>query len=105
MAELQLSGYDESLLNGDRGDGARLSMEILVRYAQALGAQQLIPVTSAHVDSCLYIGESSLAFARLLTLAGASVSVPTTLNVGAVDLLHPHLNRGDPARIRGGQAP
>src|SRR6185295_5474074 len=31
------------------------------------------------------------------------VSVPTTLNVGAVDLLHPDLNRGDPATVARGR--
>ena len=56
----------------------------------------MIDVTRAHVDSCLYHGEATLDFVRRLADGHTRVSVPTTLNVGAVDLLHPELNRGDP---------
>ncbi|RPH32138.1 MAG: DUF521 domain-containing protein, partial [Chloroflexi bacterium] len=38
----------------------------------------------------------TLDFVDRLVEGGATVSVPTTLNVGAVDLLHPELWRGDP---------
>ncbi|MGH2417900.1 MAG: aconitase X, partial [Candidatus Limnocylindria bacterium] len=46
--------------------------------------------------SCLYHGEATLDFVARLVDGGARVSVPTTLNVGAVDLVHPELNRGNP---------
>jgi predicted aconitase len=52
-------------------------------------------VRSAHVDGCLYQGQVSLDFALALAEAGARVAVPTSLNVGSLDLLHPELNRGD----------
>ena len=70
-------------------------MRLVVRAAEATGATELIDVTRAHVDSCLYHGEASLDFVDRLVDGGARVRVPTTLNVGAVDLLHPELNRGD----------
>ena len=72
-------------------------MRLVVRAAEATGAERLIDITAAHVDSCLYHGEASLDFVARLADGGARVSVPTTLNVGAVDLLHPELNRGDPS--------
>jgi predicted aconitase len=72
-------------------------MRLVVRAAEATGADRLIDITGAHVDSCLYHGEASIDFADRLVDGGARVTVPTTLNVGAVDLLHPELNRGDPA--------
>jgi predicted aconitase len=53
-------------------------------------------VTGAHVDSCLYHGEATIDFVDRLVDGGSQVRVPTTLNVGAVDLLHPELWRGDP---------
>jgi hypothetical protein len=59
-------------------------------------AERLIPIRAAHVDSCLYHGQASLDFVDRLVEGGAQVRVPTTLNVGAVDLLHPELWRGDP---------
>ncbi len=71
-------------------------MRLVVRAAEVTRAAQLIEVTRAHVDSCLYHGEATLDFVGRLTEGGARVSVPTTLNVGAVDLLHPELFRGDP---------
>jgi predicted aconitase len=90
-----LDDRDRELLAGAAGDGAALAMRLVVRAAEALDAQRLIPITRAHVDSCLYHGQASLDFVRRLVDGGARVSVPTTLNVGAVDLLHPELWRGE----------
>lgn len=70
-------------------------MRLVLRAAEATGASELIDVRRAHVDSCLYHGEASLDFVDRLVDGGARVRIPTTLNVGAVDLLHPELNRGD----------
>jgi predicted aconitase len=71
-------------------------MRIVLRAAEASGATELIDVTRAHVDSCLYHGEATVDFVARLVDGGARVGIPTTLNVGAVDLLHPELIRGDP---------
>ncbi|MBW3592846.1 MAG: aconitase X catalytic domain-containing protein [Actinobacteria bacterium] len=92
---LELDERDRRLLRGAEGDGAALAMRILTRMAEVSGARRLIDVTSAHVDGCLYHGEAGLDFAERLVAGGARVSVPTTLNVGSLDLLHPHLFRGD----------
>ncbi len=70
-------------------------MRLVVRAAEVTGATELIDVTAAHLDSCLYHGEASLDFVQRLVDGRARVRVPTTLNVGAVDLLHPELYRGD----------
>jgi predicted aconitase len=84
------------MLAGAEGEARRLSMRIIVAMAEAAGADRLIDVASAHVDGCLYHGQASLDFADRLAAAGATVSVPTTLNVAALDLLHPGRYRGDP---------
>lgn len=78
-------------------------MRLVVRAAETLGARELIGITGAHLDSCLYHGEASIDFVERLTRGGAAVAVPTTLNVGAVDLLHPELNRGDPRTVERGR--
>jgi predicted aconitase len=70
-------------------------MRLVVRAAEVSGAGGLIDITRAHVDSCLYHGQASLDFVARLADGGAAVSVPTTLNVGALDLIHPELNHGD----------
>jgi predicted aconitase len=46
------------------------------------------------VDGCLLHGQVSLDFAERLVGLGGRVRVPTTLNVGSMDLIHPELFRG-----------
>ncbi len=91
---LTLSLRDEMMLAGHAGEAARMAMRILVAMARASDAQSLLDITSAHIDGCLYHGQSGIEFATRLVEGGARVSVPTTLNVGAIDLLHPEYFRG-----------
>ena len=67
--------------------GTALAMRIVVGTAEMMGASRLIDVDSAHVDGCLYHGRAGLDFAERLVAGRGRVSVPTTLNVGALDLL------------------
>lgn len=93
---LTLSDDDRAALGGQRGDAVRFAMRILVRTAAAMGAERLLDISSAHIDGCLYHGRAGLDFARRLADDGATVRVPTTLNVSSLDLLHPELVRLDP---------
>lgn len=77
------------MLEGAGGPAVRLATRIVVRMAGVLGARELVAIVSAHIDGCLYHGDGGVEFAeRLVELGGAS-AVPATLNVGALDLLHP----------------
>ena len=69
-------------------------MRLLVRFAEAVDARRFIDIEAAHVDGCLYHGQASLDFVERLVELGGKVRVPTTLNVGSVDLIHPELFRG-----------
>lgn len=100
---IHLDDTDTALLRGDHGPAAAFAMELLVAYGEALGAPRFIDVVGAHVDGCLYHGQASLDFVRRLTELGGRVRVPTTLNVGTMDLIHPELYRGDPAVGRAGR--
>jgi predicted aconitase len=93
---VELSADDRAMLDGERGEAARLAMRIVVDLAEVMEADRLIDVASAHVDGCLYHGPASLEFAERLVAGGAAVSVPTTLNTGSLDLLHPELVRETP---------
>jgi predicted aconitase len=93
---MELTRRDRAMLDGSRGDGAALAMRIVVEMGELAGADRLIDIASAHVDSCLYHGLAGLDFAERLVAGGARVSVPTTLNVSSLDLLHPELVRLDP---------
>ncbi|HSJ35961.1 MAG TPA: aconitase X catalytic domain-containing protein [Acidimicrobiia bacterium] len=98
---LQLNSSDRATLAGAAGPGSALAMRVLVRVAEGMGAGRLLDITGAHVDGCLYHGQAGLDFARRLNQGGARVRVPTTLNVGSLDLLHPELVRmRDPAPAR-----
>ena len=66
----------------------------LLRFAEAVDARAFIDIEAAHVDGCLYHGRASLDFAERMIELGGKVRVPTTLNVGSVDLIHPELFRG-----------
>jgi hypothetical protein len=81
------------MLNGEHGEATAFAMQILVSFARAVGAPSLLDVTAAHIDGCLYHGQVSLDFVERLVAAGGQVRVPTTLNVGAIDLIHPELIR------------
>ena len=96
MTAVDLTEADKWMLTGGAGEAARLAMRIVVAMAEVAGAERLIDVTSAHIDGCLYHGQVSLDFAERLVATGARVAIPTTLNVGLLDLLHPELYRGEP---------
>jgi predicted aconitase len=93
---MQLSSTDRAMLDGDHGDGVAFAMELVVKLAEVSNAPALIDITSAHIDGCLYHGEAGTDFVERMVNGGASVSVPTTLNVSSLDLLHPELYRGSP---------
>ncbi len=91
---LDLSPLDRELLGGVHGAGAAFAMRLLARFAEAVDARSFIDIEAAHVDGCLYHGRASLDFAERMIDLGGKVRVPTTLNVGSVDLIHPELFRG-----------
>jgi predicted aconitase len=94
--DVHLTDAERALLGNDAGGAARLAMRLLIEMARIQGADRFIEVTCAHIDGCLYHGRAGLDFALRLVDGEAHVVVPTTLNVSSLDLLHPHLYRGDP---------
>src|SRR6202795_5016479 len=100
---LDLSPFDQSLLAGAHGEAAAFAMRLLVRFAEAVDAPRFLDIEAAHVDGCLYLGRASLDFVERLVALQGRVRVPTTLNVGSVDLIHPELFRGDDALRANGE--
>ena len=88
---LLLNEYDRSLLNGEAGEGAAIAMRILTAFSDAIGAEELLSITGAHVDGCSYQGDASLDFVDKLLAGNGQVRVQTTLNVGSIDLIHPEI--------------
>lgn len=92
---LDLTQSERDLLGGFQGEAAAMAMRIVVAAAELLGAERLIEISSAHIDGCLHHGDGGVEFAEALVAGGGKVAVPTTLNVGAMDLLHPEVVRAD----------
>jgi hypothetical protein len=82
---ITLSPRDRELLAGAHGKAAQVAMHIILHVAELQGATELLDVTQAHIDGCIYTGPASLRFAQQLVAWGAKVSVPTTLNSISVD--------------------
>jgi predicted aconitase len=100
VGSMRLSEADRAMLTGDRGEATRIAMELLIAAGEAMEAPELVDISRAHIDSCLYHGIAGLDFATKLAGAGGIVVVPTTLNVSSLDLLHPDLYRGDAATAK-----
>ena len=94
---IELTSRDRYLLDGEAGAALAMAMRILVRVAEAMGANDLLDIAGAHIDSCLYHGQVGVDFVERFVAADLRVVVPTTLNVASLDLLHPGLFRGDAA--------
>jgi len=90
-----LSESEKEMLAGGQGPGAAMALRIVAEAARLLDAERLVPIASAHIDGCLYHGDSGVFFAERLVELGARVAVPATLNVGALDLRHPDIVRSD----------
>jgi predicted aconitase len=71
-------------------------MRLVVKLAEISRAPRLRSVTRAHIDGCIDHGRAGLDFAERLLAGDARVSVPSTLNVSSLDLLHP-----ESVRLRG----
>ena len=83
--DLCLSPEDRAMLNGEHGPAAQMAMTILARMTPIYGADRLLDITAAHIDSALFQGDATLEYAERLAGLGAKVVVPTTLNVSGVD--------------------
>lgn len=83
---IALSEHDRRMLEGEAGEAARMAMSVLVRMAEVYGAAELMDVSQAHIDGCGLMSDAGLEFAEKLASAGGKVRVPTTLNMGPLDL-------------------
>lgn len=82
---IRLEADDIAMLDGRHGKAAQVAMQMLMRIGALQDATELVSVTQAHIDGCIYTGPASLQFAQQLVAWGAKVRVPTTLNSISVD--------------------
>ncbi|KAF4472835.1 DUF521 domain [Fusarium albosuccineum] len=81
---IQLSDSDRAMLDGANGKAARISLKIIIRMADMMGARELMDISQAHTDGAWY-GPGSVAFGQRLRDWGGRFQVPTTINSLNVD--------------------
>ncbi len=84
---MQLTKYEEDMLNGEYGEGKAECMEILLSLGKIYDAEKMIPITSAQVSGVSYktIGDAGLEFVVDLGQK-ADVELETMLNPAGVDI-------------------
>ena len=84
---MYLTREEESILNGEEGEGRQKAMELVTALGKIYGADSLIDITSAHLSGASYktIGDGGLKYLEDLVGGGAKVSVPSTLNPVGMD--------------------
>jgi predicted aconitase len=100
---LELSGDARALLARERGKAMQLAMRLVVKAAEIMGAERLIPISFAHLDACFYTGQAHVDFVRFLLENDARLAVETWTNNGVVSLADPGLRpeREDPEMVTG----
>lgn len=86
VGPMHLTDEDEAMLSGARGQALQTAMRIIVAMGPVYGATSLINIAQSHIDATVYLGHSTLLFAKYFVDLGARVCVPTTLNSTSVDL-------------------
>lgn len=83
----QLTKEEQRMLDGEHGEAARQSMEILVALGKIYDAEKMIPVTSAQIAGVSYktIGDAGLQYLQDLVDKGARVQIPSFLNPAGMD--------------------
>lgn len=92
---MHLTKEEQSFLSPEATPAMSMAMRILVETAGIMGAAELVKITSAHIDGCVYYGDAGVLFAEKLRDLGGRVRIPSTLNVAALDVLRPELVRAD----------
>src|SRR5688572_29059739 len=103
MKRIPLDETESGCLAGKAGEAMQLAMRLVLRAAEIMGADSLIPIGFAHLDACFYTGQAHVDFAQFLLDHRARFAVPSWTNVGLVSLDDPALRpeSDSPAMIQG----
>jgi predicted aconitase len=84
---MELTKQEQKMFEGEEGEAARQSMEILVALGNIYGAKNMIPITSSQIAGVSYktIGDAGLEYLSDLAKAGARVRIPAFLNPAGMD--------------------
>ncbi|MFH0738087.1 MAG: aconitase X catalytic domain-containing protein [Candidatus Micrarchaeota archaeon] len=84
---MKLTKQEQGMFDGESGEAARVSMDILIALGKIYGAQKMVPVTSVQVSGVSYktIGQAGLDYLNDLAGKGAKAIVPSFLNPAGMD--------------------
>ncbi len=82
---LALSASDEAMLSGAKGAALKHAMAAICAIAKVEGATDLVDVTRAHIDACIYASSAHMTFAETMRDMGAQIAIPSTTNAISVD--------------------
>ncbi|KAF2716139.1 hypothetical protein K431DRAFT_279572 [Polychaeton citri CBS 116435] len=94
---LSLTSFDRQLLDGSLGRAAQAAARVVVQMAMIQSATELIDVTQAHIDCCIYTGPATLYVAQQLCSWKARVRVPASMNSISIDRIRWQAQGVDPA--------
>ena len=83
-----LTKEEEQMLAGERGEGTRKALEIVVALGKIYDAEKLVPVGSVQVSGVSYknLGDAGIEFLEDWASKGGRITVKTTLNPAGMDL-------------------
>jgi predicted aconitase len=84
---LHLDSAQEKLLRGEEGEAKQFSMEIVTKVGDAVGADSLVPIKSAHVlahYSSLH--DAGVDVLERFSASGGKFAVPTSVDPASIDL-------------------
>ncbi|VVC03276.1 Uncharacterised protein [Candidatus Bilamarchaeum dharawalense] len=85
---MKLTKEEQQMFNGEMGEAAQQSMEILVALGKIYGAEKMVEISSAQISGVSYktIGQAGLEYLDDLARKGARVKIPTFLNPAGMDV-------------------
>ena len=85
---MYLTPHEEAMLAGEYGTVKAYAMSVLTKYGDAMLAENMVPISSAHTSFTSYrhMGDVGVEWLTQLVDMGAHIELPTTTQVTCVDL-------------------
>ncbi len=84
---MYLDSGQEKLLRGEGGEAKQFAMEIAAKVGDAVGADSLVPIKSAHVLAHFSsLHEAGIEFMEKFADSGGKFAVPTSVDPASIDL-------------------
>lgn len=84
---MRLTDEEQRMRDGAFGEPQRVGLEVLHKLGEACGAEDMVPIASAHIVGSSYqiAGEAGIEIYGQLVAQGARVKVRTTSDPGSID--------------------